>query len=77
MNCPMCESGFYCEVHDRPSVTSLAHTPFVVMLQHFIDNGQTANERELAKVALDLYLLAASHQGITAYVDQFALRAMS
>jgi hypothetical protein len=47
------------------------------MLQHFIDNGQTANERELAKVALDLYLLAASHQGVTTYVDQFALRAMS
>jgi hypothetical protein len=47
------------------------------MLQSFVDNGQTANERELAKVALDLYLLAASHQGITAYVDQFAMRAMS
>lgn len=87
MNCPMCESGFYCEVHDRPSatptrqdrimtVTALAHTPFVAMLEHFMENGQTANERELAKVALDMYLLAASHQSIMSYVDQYALRVM-
>jgi hypothetical protein len=46
------------------------------MLEGFVENGQTANERELAKVALDLYLLAASHQGVANYVDQYALRVM-
>ena len=59
------------------TVTALAHTPFMHMLEGFVENGQTANERELAKVALDLYLLAASHQGVATYVDQFALRVMS
>lgn len=56
---------------------SLAHTPFRNMLESFVENGQTANERELARIALDIYDLSANKPSVAAYVDRFALRVMS
>lgn len=59
------------------SATSLAHNPFRNMLDSFAKEGQTANERELARIALDIYDLSANKPSVAAYVDQFALRVMS
>jgi len=49
----------------------------MMMLEGFAKEGQTANERELARVAADLYALSANKPSVAAYVDQFALRVMS
>ena len=56
-------------------VTALGHTCFVAMLQHFIDHGATKNERDLARMLLDLYRLVPTHPLVVFYVNEFTLKA--
>jgi len=56
--------------------TALLHDEFVATLHYFIDNGATATERELARVALDIYELAATEPPVATYVNHFAMKAL-
>jgi hypothetical protein len=58
------------------TATALMHDEFVTTLRYFMDNGATGAERELARTALDLYLLAASDQSVVSYVNKYAEKAL-
>jgi hypothetical protein len=57
--------------------TALAHTPFVNMLTMMSNTAETPLERELSKLALDLYLLSSEQPRVINFVNEWALRVMT
>ena len=56
-------------------VTSIGHTCFVKTLEHFAEHGATRNERDLARMLLDLYRLVPTNPLVVNFVNEFTLKA--
>jgi hypothetical protein len=58
------------------TATALAHDEFVATLRYFMENATTAIERDLARVALDLYELSAEHPPTIEYINRYAMKVL-
>ena len=55
---------------------SLGHGALVGTLEHFVEKGKTKNERALAQMALDVYLLVPNHPAVIDWLNRRTLDAV-